>query len=238
MEAVARSVALSALITPVVRGAFPTAPMHVACAPVNSSGKSYLFDLVAAIAIGQRMPVIAAGCNEEETEKRLGAALLAGLPLISIDNLNGELSGDALCQAVERPVVQVRILGRSELPRIETRAVTFFANGNNVVLVGDLCRRAITATLDPKLENPELRQFANNPFAAVLADRGAYIAAALTVCCAYAAAGRPNPPPRLASFESWSDTVRSALVWLGKVDPVESMELARADDPEAGDRHR
>jgi len=32
------------------------------------------------------MPVMAVGGNEEETEKRLGAALLAGQPLISIDN--------------------------------------------------------------------------------------------------------------------------------------------------------
>jgi len=59
-----RAVALSALITPVVRGAFPVAPMHVARAPTPGSGKSYLFDVAAAIAIGQPMPVIAAGRNE------------------------------------------------------------------------------------------------------------------------------------------------------------------------------
>ncbi len=52
---------------------------------------------------------------------------------------------------------------------------------------------------------------------------------------AYFAAGRPNGAPRLASFEGWSDTVRSALIWLGKADPVASMELARAEDPERGD---
>jgi putative DNA primase/helicase len=38
--------------------------------------------------------------------------------------------------------------------------------------------------------------------------------------------------PKLASFEGWSDTVRSALIWLGKEDPVRSMESARAEDPE------
>jgi putative DNA primase/helicase len=40
------------------------------------------------------MPVMAAGRTEEETEKRLGAALLAGQPIINIDNVNGELGGD------------------------------------------------------------------------------------------------------------------------------------------------
>jgi putative DNA primase/helicase len=51
---------------------------------------------------------MAAGRTEEETEKRLGAALLAWQPLISIDNVNGELGGDALCQIIERPVVEIR----------------------------------------------------------------------------------------------------------------------------------
>ncbi|MCX7310263.1 MAG: bifunctional DNA primase/polymerase [Alphaproteobacteria bacterium] len=234
VDDVAKAVALSALITPVARGAFTCTPMHVARAPVAGSGKSFLLDIVAAIAIGQVMPVMAAGRNEEETEKRLGAALLAGQPLISIDNVSGELAGDALWQIVERPVVEIRILGKSERIRIEARATSVFCTGNNIVLVGDLCRRAITITLNPNVERPELRQFKSSPVDKVLADRGKYIASCLTICRAYFVAGRPHKAPKLASFEDWSDTVRSALIWLGKADAVYSMELARAEDPELG----
>jgi hypothetical protein len=205
--------------------------MHAARAPAPGSGKSYLWDLVAAIAIGQPMPVIAAGRDEEETEKRLGAALMAGRPLISIDNVNGELGGDALCQLIERPVVEVRILGKSEVVRIEARS-TFFCTRNNVILLGDLCRRVITVTLDPMLERPENRVFAGDPMETILEARGAYVAAALTICRAYFIAGRPDRAPRLASFEGWSDTVRSALMWLGEGDPISTMESARAEDPE------
>jgi len=226
--------ALSTLITPVVRGAFSVAPMHVADAPVAGSGKSYLFDTASAIATGQLMPVIAAGRNEEETEKRLGSAMIAGQPLIAIDNVNSELRGDALCQIIERSRPQVRVLGKSELINVETRGTTIFANGNNITVVGDLCRRVIRCRLDPKLERPEEKVFAGNPVATILADRGAYIAAALTICRAYIAQGRPNLKPKLASFEGWSDTVRSALVWLGKEDPVDSMELVREEDPDKG----
>jgi Bifunctional DNA primase/polymerase, N-terminal len=232
VDDVAKSVALSTLITPVVRGAFSVAPMHIADAPVAGSGKSYLFDTAAVIAIGQPMPVIAAGCDEEELEKRLGAALLAGHPLITIDNVNRVLESDALCQIIERPRPQVRILGKSELIDVETRGTTLFANGNNICVSGDLCRRVVRTRLDPKMENPELKTFKGNPVATVLADRGAYIAAALTVCRAYIVAGRPHLAPRLASFEGWSDTVRSALIWLGKHDPISSMEAFRAEDPE------
>ena len=57
-----KSVALSGLITPVVRGAMPVVPMHVSSAPTAGTGKSFLWDMVAAISIGQRrIPVIAAG---------------------------------------------------------------------------------------------------------------------------------------------------------------------------------
>jgi hypothetical protein len=66
----------------------------------------------------------------------------------------------------------------------------------------------------------------------VLADRGQYIAAAFCVVRAYLAAGRPNLAPKLASFEGWSDTVRSALIWLGRADPCATMVSVVADDPE------
>jgi hypothetical protein len=154
---------LSAMITPVVRGAFSVTPLHASRAPTAGSGKSFLWDIVAAIAIGQPMPVMSTGADTEETEKRLGAALLAGQPLISIDNISGELGGDALCQIIERPVVEVRILGRSERVRIEARGTSLFATGNNFVIVGDVCRRGITTNLDPAMERPELRQFAFDP---------------------------------------------------------------------------
>ncbi len=84
------------------------------------AGKSYIIDVAAAISLGQRAPVIAAGRDEAETEKRLVAALLGGQPIVSIDNVNGQLGGDFLCQMIERPVVTPRILGVSKNERIES----------------------------------------------------------------------------------------------------------------------
>jgi putative DNA primase/helicase len=174
--------------------------------------------------------VLAAGRNEEETEKRLVAALLNGQAIISIDNVNGELGGDLLCQMIERPLVSVRTLGASKLVKIDSRACVF-ATGNNIQMVGDMTRRTILCSLDPNMERPELRKFSANPLEMIAADRGRYIAAALTICRAYAVARHPSPCRPLASFEDWSRVVRSALVWLGCADPVETMEAARADDP-------
>jgi putative DNA primase/helicase len=225
-----RSVALSALITPVVRGALMVAPMHITKAPVAGSGKSYIIDIASAINSGEKAPVMSAGAKEEELEKRLTSALLAGQTFISIDNVNGELGGDFLCQVVERPIVQPRILGKSETPKIENRS-SCFATGNNIRLVGDMTRRVVICSLDPGMERPETREFSGDPFDAVLANRGLYVAAALTVVRAYVVAGCPGVLPALASFEDWSRLVRSALVWLGRADPLLTMEQAREDDP-------
>jgi hypothetical protein len=230
---VAKSVGLSGMITPVVRGAFKTAPLHAASAPVAGTGKSFLWDIADAISAGQRrMPVIAAGRDEAETEKRLVAQLMNGTPLFSIDNVNGELGGDFLCQAVEQHVLELRVLGLSKIVRVEAGGFTIYASGNNLQVCGDLCRRAITSRLDPRMERPHMRQFKQNPIDKILADRGKYIAACLTICRAYIVAGRPKRADRLASFEGWSDLVRSALIWLGKADCVDSMELIHSEDPE------
>lgn len=230
--AASQAVAVSALLTPIARGAFPAAPMHCVSAPAPGSGKSFFIDVVAAIATGQRCPVLAPGRNEEETEKRLGAAMLSGQPLVSIDNVNGLLGGTLLCQAVERPVIEIRRLGESTNVRVETTGTSFFSTGNNLTLTGDLTRRALLMQLDPVLENPELREFTGNPFDQVLADRGRYVGAALTIVRAYIVAGRPDPAKPLASFEGWSNIVRSALLWCGLADPVETMTVARSADPQ------
>lgn len=136
-----------------------------------------------------------------------------------------------LAQAIERPLIRLRPLGASTIVEIESRA-TVFATGNNLRVRGDMVRRSLVCDLDAGMERPETRQFRSNPVETVLKDRGRYVSACLIIVRAYIAAGRPNTLPKLASFEDWSNLVRSALVWLGCADPLDSMEAARNDDPE------
>lgn len=235
---VSRAVALSALISPVVRGALSAVPLHVFRASTAGTGKSYLADVASTIATGRPCPVMAAaaGRGDEENEKRLVSFLLDGTPIISIDNVNGELGGDLLCQAVERPLVRVRRLGLSGLVEIENRA-TLFATGNNLRVRGDMTRRTLICDLDAQVERPELRAFQFDPVQRVLLDRARYVVACLTIARAYLAAGMPAPRPPVASFADWSRLVRSPLVWLGCADPADAMETAREDDPELSE-HR
>jgi putative DNA primase/helicase len=204
-----RSVALSLIMTPVLRPAMTVAPLHVTTAPETGTGKSYLFDVASMVAFGERCPVISRDIKPEETEKRIIGAALEGRPLLVIDNVNGELRSEFLCQAVERPMIQPRALGTSRMPPIANGFVCG-ANGNNIEIAEDLVRRTLQCRLDADMETPYLRTFKRNPTRAVTADRGYYVAAVLTIARAYVLAGKPSRPTPLASFEDWSDLVRLA----------------------------
>ena len=230
-DQVGRSVALSGMMTPILRGAIPVAPMHAIKASTAGTGKSYLVDLASAITSGRCCPVISVSDDAKETESRINGLLLGGFPLISLDNVNGELGGDLLAQAITQPVVQVRRLGGSDIFEVESRA-TWFATGNGLRVKGDMTRRTIVCNLDAGIERPEMRQFQHSPLDEVLNNRGRYLAAVLTITRAYLSAGMPGRLPRPASFEEWSDLVRSPLVWLGYADPWASVETARKDDPD------
>lgn len=226
------SVAMSALITPIVRGCMDVAPMHITTAPTAGTGKSYLFDTASAIAMGVCCPVLSAGKTEEEMGKRIGAKIMAGHPILCIDNVDDDLGGDDLCQVVERPIVEIRILGKSEIHKAANRYCTF-ATGNNLRVRGDMTRRTLVSSMDAKCERPAERRFDQNPVERVLADRGGYVAACLTIVRAYFEAGRPDQKlTPMGSFDLWSGSVRAALVWLGYADPCKTIEKARDDDPE------
>src|SRR5262249_43104392 len=81
-------------------------------------------------------------------------------------------------------------------------------------------------------ENPEERIFKIDPVAMVLAERGQYVAAILTIARAYIAAGRPSLLPPLPSYDGWSNLVRNALVWMECADPANTIATARAEDPQ------
>jgi putative DNA primase/helicase len=173
-----RAVALSLILTTILRGALETSPLHIFVAPTAGSGKSFVVDIASLIATGHRCAVVAATGISDELEKRLGAAMVSGRTLISLDNLSGELSSNLLCQAVSQPVISFRPLGVSSEVNLTTRSV-FVATGNNLSIADDLGRRTLLATLDPGLERPWQRQFQQKPLEMITRDRPRYIGAAL-----------------------------------------------------------
>ena len=225
-----RAVALSGMLTAVIRAVLPTAPLHAFTAPTAGSGKSLHADIYSCLVTGQVASVIALGRTEEESEKRIAAALMAGDGQLALDNIGQPLGGDFICQITTQQTAKPRLLGQSKNIEVPT-TVLITATGNNLVLDGDMTRRALMCFLDPGVERPEERSFDFHPLDLIMADRGRYVVAALTILRAHHVAGRPQMSKPLGSFEEWSRRVRDALVWLGEADPCETMEKARAADP-------
>jgi putative DNA primase/helicase len=225
-----RAVAMSAILTACVRPSLPAAPMHAVDAPVAGSGKGKIVDIATVIATGERAAVMAQGECEVELEKRLGSKLMAGEAVIAIDNCTQPLGGDFPCQMLTQETVSPRILGLSKTPNLSASAFVA-ANGNNLLIEGDLTRRAVMCKVDPKMEQPENRRFDSDPVEEAKARRPEFVVAALTVLRAFHVAGRPGKPVPIGSFEAWSDLVRAALMWLDMADPVESMNRLRKADP-------
>ena len=107
------------------------------------------------------------------------------------------------------------------------------ATGNNLQVVGDLCRRDLPIEMDAGVENPELRDFERDLLPWAIENRPALVSAALTILSCYREVGSPLPPnfKPLGSFEAWSRLVCGALIWLGETDPRDAMAETRASDP-------
>jgi len=67
---VSKSVALSCLITPIIRHLFNVVPMHIIRANTPSAGKTYIMHLASLLLTGVKAYVSSAGQKTEETEKK------------------------------------------------------------------------------------------------------------------------------------------------------------------------
>ena len=228
-----RSVLLATVITSLIRRNLPSAPMIAIDAPTAGSGKSLLAETVGIIAAGHKPTMMSQGKSAEEDEKRLSSVLMAGDPVLVIDNCERPLAGDALCTALTQEFITLRILGRSEVTTMPTNTL-ILATGNNLEVVGDLGRRTLVIRIDTGEERPDQIEHDFDPRAEVIAERPALVVAGLTILRAYLTAGRPQRLAPMGSFEDWN-VVREALVWLGEEDPIVTRERVIADDPRKGE---
>jgi len=178
------------------------------------------------------VPVISAESDGPEFEKRFGAALMAGDPVISFDNLTRPLDHALLCHATTQMRLNLRVLGFST-NRIVTMSALLTVTGNGLILQGDLPRRSLRCEIDAKVERPELRVFPGLDIQTEFRlRRGELVMALLTILKAYHCLEKESGLPTLGSFEMWSRWVRDALIWLDCADPCDTIELIRAINPE------
>lgn len=219
----ARSVALAGVLTLLGRPAISgNVPGIIVDATTRGSGKTLTADVVSMIATGRVTSKMNWPPTDEELEKILGAYALRGALLVSFDNVVTAFGGGPLDRCLTAGgTVELRVLGKSEVPSLPWRAIVL-ATGNNVELRGDTARRVLVARLETDIENPEDRTgFKHYPLLPwVEKERPALVVAALTILRAYVVAGRPDVGVKSwGSFEAFSSLIPSALVFAGATDP-------------------
>ena len=226
-----RSVFLSGALTVPVRHMLRDSPLHCFSASRPRAGKSFQADLCALIATGREAPAMNAADDASEEEKRIVSILLSGVPLALIDNIDEPLKSARLCSAITQATYSGRLLGVNRMVNLPTRLV-WFASGNNLRLHDDLNPRALLGYLVPDTDRPEERQFDRDLKTWVVEQRPRLASAVIIILRAYLCAGSPGQGLRgFGAAPDWSALVRSALVWLGRADPVLTQERLRANDP-------
>jgi hypothetical protein len=231
-DEVSRSVAVSSLVTALVRPTMRAAPMHLFDAAMPGSGKSKLASVVGVIATGVEPAASAWASNEEENEKRLSSLLRRSAPVILFDNIDsarGDLIGGNLLNIVltQEPAAS-RILGKSEYENLNTR-VMLLGTGNNLRVVGDTMRRVVKCRLDARCPDPERRVFDWDPVQVAREMRPGIVMKLLEALAEYYRAGKPCNPTSVGSFEDWTH-IRGLMIWCGYSDPALSMSELKARD--------
>lgn len=229
-----RASTIAALLTvlgrPAIAGSTP-AILHDA--NTRGSGKTLKADAVATIATGRATAKMSYPAEDEELEKVLAAYALRGAALISFDNITSTFGGGPLDRCLTAgDTVELRVLGKSEVPSLRWRAV-IMATGNNIAIAGDTSRRVLISRLESPLENPEERQeFAHHPLLPwVQLNRPRLVVAALTVLRAWFVAGKPKVGCKSwGSFEAWSAMVPPAIVFAGGADPMATRPAATGEE--------
>lgn len=223
---VSRSVWLAFVLSKVGWSAYEgNAPMFLADSPTPAAGKGLVLDVGAIIATGHPIAKETYTDNDEEMSKRITSHMIAGTPIVMLDNVDRTLGGASLDSAITSEIYTGRILKESRNIRVPA-ATIWTATGNRLTVQGDLARRALRINLPTKLAHPELRTDCKHmplePW--VMARQPELFGAAATILRAYIFAGKPRAQvTRLGSFEEWNNLVRGALIWIGQEDPVQGL---------------
>lgn len=212
-----RAHGLSLLLTGFVRAMIdgPT-PLHLIEKPTPGTGATLMVDAVAMIVTGGGVSVMVEGRDDEEWRKRITAKLRQVPSLILIDNLRRQLDSSALSAALTAPFWEDRILGISEMVRLPIRCL-WVATGNNPEFSNEMARRLVRIRLDARVDQPWRRSGFRHPnlTAWVKANRGELVAACLTLCQAWVAAGMPRGGTIVGSFEGWAGVMGGVLTVAG-----------------------
>ena len=216
-----RANAIATLFTPILRPIIAgCVPLALFDKPQQGTGASLLAEVISLIATGRAAAMMTAQKDDEGWRKAITSLLLKGQLIVTIDNIEYDLWAPSLAAILTATTYQDRILGRSEMVILPNRT-TWLATGNNIRLRGDLPRRCIWVRMDAQMSRPWLRDLSSFRHPKLIEwvseNRGAILAAILTIARAWVAAGMPAAQglPNLGGYESYCRIVGGVLAYMG-----------------------
>jgi len=207
--------ALALVLTPLVRGLVPVAPMAVVNGLQMGVGKNLLGDMVSIFATGSTVVPLPWSGDDEERRKVILSTFRAGRELFVFDEAH-VIEGASLARALTAATYTDRVLGVSNTAEFPNN-VTWMSLGNNVQINGDMSRRVYVIRLAPAVENPmdrDVDSFRHPDLKGWTAEhRAELVAAGLTLIRAWFTAGSPQAPAgrRFGSFETWGGMLGGVL---------------------------
>ena len=212
-------------------------PLHLIEKPTPGTGATLMVDVVATILTGTGASVMTEGRDDEEWRKRVTAKLRQIPSIILIDNLRAKLDSSAVAAALTAPFWEDRVLGQSEMTRLPIRCL-WIATGNNPEFSNEMARRLVRIRLDANVERPWQRAGFRHPdlMVWIRANRARIVAACLTLCQAWIAAGKPRGTKTIGSYENWAQVIGGVLETAGIPGFLTNLEdmMAASDSEGAG----
>lgn len=228
------------VLTLLTRAVCPTVPLHFVSANNQGVGKNKIVEVASIIATGRAAPPQKLPFSDEEMDKVIFSALLAGRTLLIFDEASSGLESEALASMITAEDYSGRTLGKSEHRSVPNSACVI-AVGKNASARKDMARRTNPIELATDLVNPEARDGFKYPrlLEWVQEHRKELLEAAHTMIRAWIVAGKPAPPSGYdtGSFEEWYFTVGGILAFAGRSDLMEGVREWRkqADESELED---
>lgn len=226
-DSASRTNSLAMFLLPYFRASIdgPT-PLHFIDAPGPGNGKSKLVEACLRAGFGSDLSTLSMGKDDEELDKAVTAALLAGVPAIWLDNVGRFLASDKIESAITEERVLLRPLGSPSLRPIRPRCV-WALTCNNGRVKDDFLRRSAYIRLNAKMENPHERKFRHPDIVQwVMNHRAEIWGAVIVIAEAWIADGRPRAKGKKNnSFAKWFGVIGGVLEMLGHDDLMTNSSL-------------
>jgi len=230
---------ISLLLTPMIRPAvLGNVPMFLIKSSLPRTGKTKLAEQVTGgIYLGEETPAMQWSSNEDERDKRILSILKQGDTILHVDNVAAYMDSPALASLVTSKFYQGRVLGQSQMMRLEN-SLTVVATANNPRATGEIVKRVVPITLQPEDDAPELRDNFKHRhlFEHILKRRPKVWSVMMGLVEEWKQAGRPSTKMKMGGFEGWISAM-SGIMHLANADKWMSNWRAwvRETDPEGED---